>query len=83
MSGPRRHGLGPAHQVFQRAWISAKGHAAGVNIGAGDVQLIGRDAPGLVEPLDHRDIVADRVAEDVDDDIALGIAGQGRSFRAM
>ena len=52
----------------------AEGHAAGVDVGAGDVQLVGGDAFGLVEALDDRDVLAHRVAEDVDDDVAAGVA---------
>jgi hypothetical protein len=58
------------HEIFKRAGIGAEGHAAGVNIGAGDVELVGGDALGLIEPLDDRDVLADGVAEDVDDDLA-------------
>ena len=52
ISGRAETGLGPADQVFERARIGAKGHAAGVDVGAGDVELVGGDALGLVEALD-------------------------------
>ena len=74
ISGRVAGGLGAADQVFQRAGIGAEGHAAGVDVGAGDIQLVGRDALRLIEPLDDRDVLAHRVAEDVDDDVAAGIA---------
>ncbi len=77
---PRGGGPGPADQVFERARIGAEGHAAGVDVGAGDVQLVGRDALGLVEPLDDPDVLAHRVAEDVDDDLAEGIAPERRQL---
>ena len=51
-----------------------------MDIGAGNVQLIGRDTLGLVEPLDDRDVLAYRVAEDVDDDLAEGVALERRQL---
>jgi len=69
-------------QVSKLACVGAKGHAAGVDVGAGDVQLIGRDAFGLVEPFDDRDILGDLVAEDVDDDIRAGVAAERRQLAA-
>ena len=75
-------GLGAGHKVFERTWIGAEGHAAGVDVGAGDIQLVSRDSRGLIEPLDDRDILAHRVAEDVDDDVAAGIAAERRQLAA-
>ena len=51
-----------------------------MDIGAGDIEFVGGDAVGLVEALDDGDVVADRVAEDIDDDVAAGIAREGRKF---
>ena len=68
------------HQVLERAGIGTERHAAGVHIGAGDVQLVGGDAFGIVQALDHLLVFADRIAEDVDDDFAGGIAAQGRQL---
>jgi hypothetical protein len=53
-----------------------------VDVGAGDVQLVGRNALRLIEPLDDRDVLAHRIAEDVDDDIAAGIAAERRQLAA-
>ncbi len=47
-----------------------------MDVGAGDVQLVGRDALGVVEPLNYGKVLAHRVAEDVDDDLAVGIAAE-------
>ena len=68
------------HQVFERAGVGAEGHAAGMHVGAGDVELVGGDAFGVVEALDDRVVVADGVAEDVDDDFAGGIAAERRQL---
>ncbi len=47
-----------------------------MDVGAGDVQFVGRDALGLVEPLDDPDVFAHRIAKDVDDDLAVGITAK-------
>ena len=79
---PGGDGLGLMDQVGELAGVRAEGHAAGVDVGAGDVQLIGCDACGLVEALNDRDVLGDLVAEDVDDDVGAGIAGEGRQLAA-
>ena len=55
---PLGGGPGAAHQVFERAAVGAEGHAAGVHVGAGDVELVRRNALGLVEAVDDADVVA-------------------------
>ena len=72
MRGRFEAALARVDQILERAGIGAEGHAAGVDVGAGDVELVGGDAFGLVEPLDDGEVVADGVAEDVDDDLAAG-----------
>ena len=67
-------------EVLERAGIGAEGHSAGVNVGAGDVEFVGGDAFRIVETRDDLEIVADRVAENVDDDFALGVALHRREF---
>ena len=47
-----------------------------VNIGAGDVQLIGCNAFGLIEPLDDPEVLTHCGAEDIDDDLAEWISLQ-------
>ena len=47
---------------------------------AGDVEFVGGDAFSLVEPLNDCDVLADGVAEDVDDDIAERISEQRREL---
>jgi len=44
ISGRCAGGLGAGHQVLQRAGIGAEGHAAGMDVGTGDIQFVGRDA---------------------------------------
>ena len=51
-----------------------------MNIGAGNIQLIGRNSLSLVEPFDNLDVFDHRVAEHVDDDLAARIALHGRQF---
>ena len=68
------------HQIFERAGVGTEGHAAGMHVGAGDVQLIGGDAVGVVQALDDRFVIGHRVAEHVDDDLAGGIAAERRQF---
>ena len=67
ISGRVASRLGLPHQILQRARIGTKDHSACMNIGAGDIQLVGGNAFGLVKPFDHRDVVGHRVSEDIHD----------------
>jgi hypothetical protein len=68
------------HQVLERTGIRTEGHAAGMHVGARDIEFVGGDAFGVVESLDNLLVVTDGVAEDVDDDFAGGIAAEGREL---
>ena len=71
---PLRNVLDLVHQVFQRTGIGTERHAAGMHIGAGDIQFVSRDAIGVVQSFDHLFVFAYRIAEYVDDNFAGGIA---------
>jgi len=72
--------VGLANKIFERAGVGAEDHVIGVDVGAGDVQLVGGDAFGLVEPLDDRNVLAHRVTEDVDDDVAARVSAERRQL---
>ena len=80
ISGLAARCLGAAHQVLQRPRIRPKSHPAGVHVRARHVQLVGRNPVRFVQPLDHSDVLAHRVPEDIHNHLALRIPLHGRQL---
>src|SRR5208283_116160 len=80
--GPGRDLFGTMDEVSEFTGVGAECHATGVNIGTGDVELVGRYAGSLVEALDDGDVLGHLIAEDVDDDVGARVTAEGREFVA-
>src|SRR3569833_730964 len=74
---PPRLRLDARDKIRERAFIDAEREATVFGVGAGDVQLIGREALGVIENANDFQVVFGRIAEDVRDDGGKEVAKCG------
>ena len=77
---PDRRAPGGAHHLAGEVRVNAELHAALFHVGAGDVQLVGGQALGLLQLADDLHVLLHRVAEDVGDDGGVILPQSGELF---